>query len=232
MLENLPDFGSVLPAAYENLKNLLGTDSPIDMAARVVGAYLVAVWLASVIWTVRDITDRTGNLIIQTFSVLLVVVFTPILGLPLYLLIRPRTTLAERYYEEAGLAEAEYVSACPNCETEVGEEFRFCPNCGHELLDECPECGAPKDKDWKFCASCGSDGKTKAVPVTAEKKPEPKKIAKVEKPAKKTEEEKPVEKMAEEAPKTKPETVAVETEKEKPTPITVITVEDIPEAGK
>ncbi|MFZ3233015.1 MAG: zinc ribbon domain-containing protein [Patescibacteria group bacterium] len=230
MLENLPDFGSVLPAAYENLKNLLGTDSPIDMAARVAGAYLVAVWLASVIWTVRDITDRTGNLVIQTFSVLLVVVFTPILGLPLYLLIRPRTTLAERYYEEAGLAESEYVSACPNCDAEVGEEFRFCPSCGHELLEECPDCGAPKDKDWKFCASCGSDGKTKTAPVAQEKKPEPKKAAKAEKPAKKAEEEKPVEKEREEEPVAKTETAPAEPVK--PTPITVITVEDIPEAGK
>ncbi len=230
MLENLPDFGNVLPAAYENLKNLLGTDSPIDMAARVAGAYLVAVWLASVIWTVRDITDRTGNLVIQTFSVLLVVVFTPILGLPLYLLIRPRTTLAERYYEEAGLAESEYVSACPNCDAEVGEEFRFCPSCGHELLEECPDCGAPKDKDWKFCASCGSDGKAKSAQITQEKKPEPKKVAKSEKPAKKVEEGKTEETKPEEKPAL--ETPTVPAEPIKPSPITVITVEDIPEAGK
>lgn len=221
MLETLPDFGSVLPAAYENLKNVLGTDSPLDMAARIAGAYLVAIWLASVIWTVRDITDRTGNLIIQTFSVLLVVIFTPILGLPLYLLIRPRTTLAEKYYEEAGLAEAEYVSACPNCEREVGEEFRFCPHCGHELLEECPDCGAPKDKDWKFCASCGSDGKPKAKEKVPEKKAEPKKAVKTQKE----------EKTAE------PATESLATEKEAlktndSKPITVVTVEDIPEAGK
>lgn len=221
MLETLPDFGSVLPAAYENLKNVLGTDSPLDMAARIAGAYLVAIWLASVIWTVRDITDRTGNLIIQTFSVLLVVIFTPILGLPLYLLIRPRTTLAEKYYEEAGLAEAEYVSECPNCHREVGEEYRYCPHCGHELLEECPDCGAPKGKDWKFCASCGSDGKPKAKEKAPEKKAEPKKAVKTQK------EEKAAESHA--------ESVAIEKEASKTNdskPITVVTVEDIPEAGK
>lgn len=221
MLETLPDFGSVLPAAYENLKNVLGTDSPLDMAARIAGAYLVAIWLASVIWTVRDITDRTGNLIIQTFSVLLVVIFTPILGLPLYLLIRPRTTLAEKYYEEAGLAEAEYVSECPHCHREVGEEFRYCPHCGHELLEECPDCGAPKDKDWKFCASCGSDGKPKAKEKVPEKKAEPKKAVKTQKEEKAA--ESPAESLAieKEAPKTNDAK-----------PITVVTVEDIPEAGK
>lgn len=197
------------------------------MAVRIAGAYLVAVWLASVIWTVRDITDRTGNLVIQTFSVLLVVIFTPILGLPLYLLIRPRTTLAEKYYEEAGIAEAEYVSACPNCDEEVGEEFRFCPHCGHELLEECPACGAPKDKAWKFCASCGSDGNKPDV----QKKREGKKIAK---PAKKPD-----------APAQSPETaresqspeneISTDDKEEAPTEertVTVVTVEDIPEAGK
>lgn len=218
MLETLPDFGSVLPAAYENLKNVLGTDSPLDMAARVAGAYLVAIWLASVIWTVRDITDRTGNLIIQTFSVLLVVIFTPILGLPLYLLIRPRTTLAEKYYEEAGLAEAEYVSVCPNCEREVGEEFRFCPHCGHELLEECPDCGASKDKDWKFCASCGSDGKAKTKEKPNETKVEKKTKTKK---AQKARKEEPAP-NAEAAPEKKSESA----------PITVVTVEEIPEAGK
>lgn len=199
------------------------------MAARIAGAYLVAIWLASVIWTVRDITDRTGNLLIQTFSVLLVVIFTPILGLPLYLLIRPRTTLAEKYYEEAGIAEAEYVSECPNCEAEVGEEFRFCPHCGHELLEECPACGAPKDKDWKFCASCGSDGTAKSGAVATEKKPEPKKVAKTVKKAE-AEEPKPSEKPLSEAKETpeEPKNEAVREAR----PITVVTVEDIPEAGK
>jgi hypothetical protein len=185
------------------------------MGIRVAGAYLLAIWLASVIWTVRDITDRTGNLLIQTFSVLLVVVFTPILGLPLYLLIRPRTTLAERYYEEAGIAESEYVSVCPNCDTEVGEDFRYCPHCGGQLLDECPACGAPKDKDWKFCASCGSDGTPPVMPAT-EKKPAPKKSSKGEKGKSETE--------------GKP--VAAASVEEKPKSKGIITMEEIPEAGK
>ncbi|MDQ1343851.1 MAG: hypothetical protein QG650_571 [Patescibacteria group bacterium] len=187
------------------------------MGIRIAAAYLLAIWLASVIWTVRDITDRTGNLLIQTFSVLLVVVFTPILGLPLYLLIRPRTTLAERYYEEAGIAESEYVSVCPDCDTEVGEDFRYCPHCGGQLLDECPACGAPKDKDWKFCASCGSDGTPPVMP-TAEKKPAPKKSSKNEKGGK-------------DGPAEKEEPVAADAEV-KSKPKGIVTVEEIPEAGK
>lgn len=222
MLEFLPsDFGTLFSTAFENLKYLLGAESPIDMAVRIAGAYLVAIWLASVIWTVRDITDRTGNVLIQTFSVLLVVLFTPILGLPLYLLIRPRTTLAEKYYEEAGLAESEYVSVCPKCEGEVGEDFRFCPNCGEELLDACANCGAPKEKDWKFCAVCGSDGKTKKEAGAKEEK-KPKKSARndaEEKADKKMEGVKKTD-VSETAPK-----------KSEAAPV-VVSIEEIPEAGK
>lgn len=224
MLETLPDFGAILPAAYENLKAVLGTDSPLDMGIRIAGAYLVAVWLASVIWTVRDITDRTGNLFIQTFSVLLVVIFTPILGLPLYLLIRPRTTLAERYYEEAGLHESEYVSECPRCHTEVGEDYRFCPHCGEELLDECAACGAPKNKDWKFCASCGSNGK----PVAAEEK---KSVAKKAPKIEKAKEESKKEESLDE-PEKKPAKDSVPEPKVSADRPVVVVTDEIPEAGK
>lgn len=181
----------------------------------------MAIWLASVIWTVRDITDRTGNVLIQTFSVLLVVIFTPILGLPLYLLIRPRTTLAEKYYEEAGIAESEYVSVCPKCDGEVGEDFRFCPHCGEELLDACANCGAPKEKDWKFCAVCGSDGKTKKEVGTKEEK-RSKKSASREGEGKKDEETVGTKKggASEAAPK-KSEAASL-----------IVSIEDIPEAGK
>lgn len=155
-----PDFAVLAQNLFGSLKTVFGTDSPVDIGVRIVIAYLLIVWLATVIWTVRDVTNRTGNILTQVFSILLIVLLTPILGLPLYLLIRPQTTLAEKYYEDVGLAEDEYL-ACPECEGEIREGQRFCPHCGSELLAVCPDCGAPKEKDWKFCPECGSDGSAK-----------------------------------------------------------------------
>lgn len=158
----------------------------------------------------------------QTFSVLLVVALTPIFGLPLYLLSRPRSTLAERYYEEMSLSEEwEGGKTCGKCGNGVGEDFRFCPHCREELLDVCPSCGGSKEKDWKHCPWCGSSEKE---PKTA-KAAEP-----VKKPSKPKKEEKAESPAAEAAPK--------ETSEEKPEasegkkPRIAVTLEEIPEAGK
>lgn len=156
-----PDFAILAQNLFGSLKTVFGTDSPVDIGVRIVIAYLLIVWLATVIWTVRDVTNRTGNILTQVFSILLIVLLTPILGLPLYLLIRPQTTLAEKYYEDVGLAEDECL-VCPDCEGEIREGQRFCPHCGSELLAVCPDCGASKEKEWKFCPECGSDGSVKS----------------------------------------------------------------------
>lgn len=156
-----PDFAAVAARLFDMTKSLFGTDSPIDIAVRIAVAYLLVVWLATVIWTVRDVTNRTGNILVQVFAILLIVLLTPILGLPLYLLIRPQTTLTEKFYEDVGLAEVE-TGNCEACGGEIREGQRFCPHCGTELLAVCPDCGAPKEPEWKFCPDCGSDGNPKS----------------------------------------------------------------------
>lgn len=128
----------------------------MDLAIKAVVAYLIAVWAAFVIWVVRDITNRSESLIVQTFSILLVVAFTPVFGLPIYLLIRPRSTIFERYYEEVGLAE-NGARVCDRCEREVGDAYRYCPYCRNELLSACPECGELIERDWEHCAYCGTN---------------------------------------------------------------------------
>ncbi len=134
----------------------VSSGSGVDLLIKAVVAYLIVVWAAFVIWVVRDITNRSESLIIQTFSILLVVAFTPVFGVPIYLLIRPRTTIFERYYEEVGLAEGG-TRMCDRCEREVGESYRYCPYCRNELLAACPECGELVEHDWEHCAFCGTN---------------------------------------------------------------------------
>ena len=64
--------------------------------ALIVGVYLAALWLTLIFWTVRDIRQRTRDPIAQTVAVLLVTVFF-VLGLWIYLILRPRFTLVEVY---------------------------------------------------------------------------------------------------------------------------------------
>jgi predicted amidophosphoribosyltransferase len=44
---------------------------------------------------------------------------------------------------------------CPNCGTEVGSDFRYCPKCGHALTPSCSHCGRSISSDYVCCPYCG-----------------------------------------------------------------------------
>lgn len=62
-------------------------------------AYGGLLWLAIIIWVTRDSIHRSRSLLFQTFAILLNLLI-PLLGVLLYLIIRPSQTLLERYYHE------------------------------------------------------------------------------------------------------------------------------------
>lgn len=61
--------------------------------------YLVLLWIALIIWVTKDIISRTNNIILQIVSILLVVILN-ILGILIYLAIRPSKTLIEKFFED------------------------------------------------------------------------------------------------------------------------------------
>ena len=62
-------------------------------------AYGFIIWITLVIWVLKDIRNRTSNILYQMLCVLIPVIFTP-LWIIIYLLIRPSKTLYERFYDE------------------------------------------------------------------------------------------------------------------------------------
>lgn len=46
--------------------------------------------------------------------------------------------------------------ACPNCQTKLDAEFKFCPSCKTALKKKC-SCGADLQLGWKWCPNCGND---------------------------------------------------------------------------
>ena len=129
-------------------------------------AYTLSLWVALAIWAYFDIRSRTGDILVQLFSVLLVLAFN-VFGLILYLFLRPKETLAEAYAlaleEESYLAEMEGWSRCPTCNHRTERDYRLCPMCKTELRKRCTDCKHLVDLRWSVCAYCGAP-----APQTAE----------------------------------------------------------------
>jgi RNA polymerase subunit RPABC4/transcription elongation factor Spt4 len=89
----------------------------------------------------------------------LLVFFTGIVGLIVYLLVGPAMQHRNGGGESAlpavpGFAPQPAAKRCPKCEGEVHDEFKACPFCGTAL--QCGHCGKPTQGDWKICPYCAA----------------------------------------------------------------------------
>jgi hypothetical protein len=139
---------------------------PATLAAVITGFYLAVVWVAALAWTYRDITSRTRDQIAQALSVLAVLIFN-LPGLFLYLILRPKETIAERYDRqleaEALLHEIQEQATCPSCRRKVEESFIACPYCRTALRTACESCTRPLAFGWVVCPYCGADRSSPAA---------------------------------------------------------------------
>jgi RNA polymerase subunit RPABC4/transcription elongation factor Spt4 len=130
----------------------------LEVAALCFGAFMAAFSISLVVWTFRDIRARTHDVFFQLLSVVLVLVFN-VLGLFLYLILRPKETLAERYErnlaEEALLQDIEERLVCPTCGIRVEDDYLFCPACQTQLKLECEVCARLNHLTWEICPYCG-----------------------------------------------------------------------------
>lgn len=137
----------------ENILDILRT------VALVFGAYYVLLLFATAVWTYRDIRSRTQDITAQVLAVALVLVLQ-LPGLVLYLLMRPKQTLAEKYEraleEEYLRRDIEDDHVCPNCQRGTDAEFIVCPYCLTELRRRCNTCERTVDLTWQLCPYCGS----------------------------------------------------------------------------
>ncbi|MBK8046013.1 MAG: zinc ribbon domain-containing protein [Anaerolineales bacterium] len=139
------------------LINTIGTIAGVIVAA--LGAFLFAFWIAMGIWAFHDIRSRTRDWLVILLAVALVLIF-PLIGLILYMMIRPKATLADVYdralEEEALLRELEQTNACYSCGVPVKDAWVYCPNCHAQLQHTCPSCGNLARNEWEICVFCGA----------------------------------------------------------------------------
>jgi RNA polymerase subunit RPABC4/transcription elongation factor Spt4 len=157
-----------MPIPTELLNQIAVT---LEVAVACMTALLVAFWIGLVIWTFRDIRARTRDVFAWLLATLLVLVTGPI-GLLLYLLLRPRETLAQSYdrqlEEEALLRDITTRRACPSCQAVTEPDWLICPQCGAELRRACEQCSRPLELNWKVCPYCAAPV-VKAIEVKTER---------------------------------------------------------------
>lgn len=141
-----------------DLTNTIATAIGIFVA--LLGAFLFAFWIAMSIWTFNDIRSRTRDWLAIALAILLVLIF-PVIGLVLYIMIRPKETLAYDYdralEEEALLRELEEMLSCHNCGIPIEDSWNYCYSCHSMLRYACPTCGKPVRQEWDICVNCGLD---------------------------------------------------------------------------
>src|SRR5258708_4810883 len=105
--------------------------------------FVLGFWIALALWVWHDSHARSTNRRFQRLTTLLVALGF-LGGLFIYLLIRPRQTLAQEYQqqveEEALLAELAARRTCPTCQTPLTDDFQVCPSCASVLRRPCTHC--------------------------------------------------------------------------------------------
>lgn len=56
-----------------------------------------------------------------------------------------------------GISQGDVFDACPECNSRIPKDSRFCPYCGHQIVifNRCPNCGKNVPPNAKFCPRCG-----------------------------------------------------------------------------
>ena len=108
---------------------------PFMVLISLVGGAVLGIIVLMVGYVYADSKRRGMNALLWT----LLVIFVPkALGFIAYFLLRKPLLIP-----------------CPNCGTEIGSDFRYCPKCGRALTPTCSHCGRSISGDYVCCPYCG-----------------------------------------------------------------------------
>jgi RNA polymerase subunit RPABC4/transcription elongation factor Spt4 len=163
----------ILKPIGDSISSIFKSDA-VQLGLRMIGLYLIILWLASAYWAFRDMQQRSDNAILPYIAAAGIILFTPIFfifAVWIYKIIRPHEKIGEVWErnlaEEALLAEVESIHHCPTCERRIDDEWIICPNCRTRLKRVCPNCSRLVGMDWSLCAWCGKDFERREVPAAA-----------------------------------------------------------------
>ncbi len=127
----------------------------LQMAVTAIIVLLVAVYVLSIIWVVRDAYQRG-----TVWYIWAIVALVPILGVIAYCLLRPPLLQIDRDEQELEVAlkqrQLMQYGECANCGYPVESDYILCPNCHQRLKNQCQKCGHALDPSWTVCPYCAT----------------------------------------------------------------------------
>ncbi len=115
---------------------------------------ILFIWVVAILWTMKDIGARTHSVWIQILCILLVGIGTPVVGLPLYRLLRPTRYKWDRMWWRESLALQ--IVQCYACGSRNPLYHDHCVACGSELTTKCKECKHHYQVHYEYCPACGA----------------------------------------------------------------------------
>lgn len=145
--------GMVLDKSTWSLSSVLWS-SGVALWINIAAIFFVFLRVVSIIRTTKDIINRTNSSSLQVISILLVTFLTPLVWLPLYLLIRPISFKSDRIPRREACASN--LVPCYNCNTLNPKEYVCCIACGERLKVKCKECWNSYAHSFAYCNICGA----------------------------------------------------------------------------
>ena len=110
--------------------------------------------LSVLIRTVKDASARSSSFRFQLLAVFLIVAFTPIFLLMLYIAIRPQWWKWDKIPWRDNLFQKTQI--CENCGELNLIQNLYCTSCGESLHTSCRECQNKYSKSYSYCPNCGA----------------------------------------------------------------------------
>lgn len=135
---------------FDTLADMLNISWMWNGIEKFAGSIILAIailWVIIIIWVARNISQRTDNVWMQVFCIIIATLGGP-LWLLIYRVIRPSLNTQE-------LSIPVYI-ICRNCQHTNYIHHNYCNLCGKSITIACKECGEMIDPTIEFCGICGA----------------------------------------------------------------------------
>lgn len=145
--------GMVVDKSTRNISSFFSA-SGVALWINIAAVLFIFLWVVTIIWTTKDIINRTNSFSLQVISIVLVTFLTPIVWLPIYFLVRPLSYKTDRIPRREACAST--LIPCYNCSTLNAKEYVCCIACGERLKIKCKECWNSYAHSFAYCNICGA----------------------------------------------------------------------------